>query len=85
MIILSEAQPYGFKLLEEIRQFNRENKKVKVYTWFHGSFGTVSKKEMTYATDIDVDYWMYFQNNKSHLITIPPNCFNSIEIFTLLS
>lgn len=68
MIILSEVQPYGFRLLEEIRKFNHSNKKVKVYTWFHGTFSKKTTNSRIYATDIDVDCWMYYQNNKEELL-----------------
>ena len=68
MIILSEVQPYGFRLLEEIRKFNHSNKKVKVYTWYHGTFAKRTRNSRIYATDIDTDCWMYYQNNKEELL-----------------
>lgn len=69
MIILSEAQPHGFKLLNEIREFNSKNPTVKSFIFFHGSFSKkVYGNQVTYATDIDLDYYLMYEDNKDEIV-----------------
>lgn len=74
MIILSEVQPYGFKLLEEINKFSSLDKKVTSIAYYHGTFDN-RRLGFTYATDIDCENWIeYTGNNKkdlyNHIISI---------------